>query len=348
MRYIVHAHVAEIARDELQLNMADLRKRLGFSWSDLHQRSMIVDRDIRAISDQRAKAIDDLVGRVVSFAPPKPMSVAHGAQEREFDSQRIRNVIRATGIAAASLSRMLGRNPGWLYVRLTEKKPLRLSQENYAIVDQLCSSVESPVYAEGESIPAPCAIATTVAHENIMPNVARAFCVAVKTPTVEREVGAANLVPKWRKILQVLERLSQSGTEFVDENVLVVETWRAYPKDFGLRGYELQYPEAREIRSKLVSKPLSRHVERNESQPAQWAVKPSGVALVSSPRNRETRRFTRALLACEQTCCNGPLGGCDDTIVRPKPPLAEPAPITTRKPATLAPFIAAAKKKARS
>jgi hypothetical protein len=335
MRYVIHKHVVELVRSRLGIDMALFREIVGVSFKDLHGAKSRDSNGMRLLSNAQAYAIDQQIGQCVSFAPPASKMLLH-LGKRQFDQRRIGAFIERTGVTVTALANLLGRSPAWIHLHLRRAVPMLVSEENEGILDALCSSNESPSYEEIKEV---ASVAPSKPSEAVTDAIDSYCFASVITTTSDK-----SHVPKWRKILQTLVRLSDGGLKQVDENKLVVEVWRAFPAEFGLRGYESQYPEAREIRSKLVTSPLSKYVERGGAMPAAWISNTAGSTLVNMPRSRESRRYADALMKRGSTCraagdrrCTG----SDD------PQLVARLPLGTktegRRP-VFAPFINAARK----
>ena len=106
---------------------------------------------------------------------------------------------------------------------------------------------------------------------------------------------------RWEKVLIALYRLSDINGKAISYEDLVVGAFKAYPEDFGLRGYP-EYPDASDIHKPVYQTLKPRGLVRISNKTfhlteagRQAAEKLSGITGTSSSGVRLTRKLTQAI-----------------------------------------------------
>lgn len=286
MRFVSIRKVRLIAQDELGMTSSMFAKKFGISFDELYARASASDSSIAHVELSIAKAIDTEFGRCVSFVAPLSSELVD-LHDPPVAISRIREFMARSGVSATTMAQLVGGTREWVHRTVAQPDPWMKKSRLLPIVDQLLRSNESPNYDLPTAVGA-------VEDAHRMPPVLRRCAIPMSSSMLQLPCLKAQ---KWRKILDVLVRMSEDGLRSVCESELIVAMWQHWPMDFGLKHYETFYPEAREVRSKLVSAPLKNFVERDLSRQQHWTVNSAGVHLVRRQRaNAKKALYSKPVL----------------------------------------------------
>lgn len=342
MRFVVLRHVRERTINDLRWSRAEFAERIGIPFDQLLARARSNDPSIALVDSSVAKRIDDAIGCVASFECPAEGQTS-AVEARNIEFERFEAFVQRTGMSISTFARIVGLERETIVRRMNTRMGWGRLTRSAPLVELLLRSNEQPDYErpdENEEVFVMPSLRT--GHRRCQ--IPIGSVISTKRPE--------DHAPKWRKILHVLIELSLRGAQSVDESDLIVATWRQWPSEFGLRGYTEVFPEAREVRSKLVSSPLCDYVERDPENGHAWRPLVCGLVLVDKQRHRKRLQSKLSDPAPLPTCPAMPLNLCA-VMERDKPSIlpslrqierdVEPAPtrLTPRRKSPLSSWITA-------
>lgn len=245
------------------------------------------------VDDATAQAIDRAIGHCISFAAPYASIDARARSQRvDFDTSLLRELMNSTGMTVETASVLFGCRREWMHRALIDRGVVSIAMCNAELLHYVIQSNSTPRYAEGDA-PMPTEDASK------MRRLSRR-CAVHRVIDVSRIKFRGDRVATWQKILAMVVCLSRDGQYYVSEPELIVELWKAWPQSFGLKDYQSQYPEGRLTRSKLVSSPLNKWVER--VMVGFWSVNLAGVSYAKR-HGFSVERSTRTVVESWSSRC---------------------------------------------
>lgn len=289
MRFVVLRRVRNLVTSELRWPRSAFAERIGITFDELASTASSTDPSIALVDLDLAQRLDTALGRTVSFECPTGAAVDR-VEPRDIDIERVRAFLGQTGMSVATFAQIVGVQRETISSHLSKRVGWKRVARSAPVIDALLQSNEQPRYSAPEDI-------DVEFFANVMPTLQlrRHRCADSATTKPIEEAQ------KWRKILHVLTELSFRGAQSIDESTLIVSVWQAWPGDFGLRGYEGFYPESREIRAKLLSKPLCDYVERDDQRQQAWKPSRAGLALIET--QRKSKKMRRLFIATTGEKC---------------------------------------------